>query len=284
MPSREPVPTTGVVHSKHVANEKRIVLCADDFSLNAAVNAGIVELLAAQRLSATGCMTQSSGWRQDAHLLLPFRGQADIGLHFNLTHPFPGALCFPLTQLMWRSQLRLLPWQRIRDSLRAQLDAFEDALGMPPDFIDGHQHVHQFPQVRELLVDECLRRYRGRLPWVRSLGNMPGESGLKTAVLRMMGATALQHLLLRHGFAHNSAFGGVYDLRPDPQWGLRLQGWLQALPDKALIMCHPASALDASDVIAAARVEEYWFLASAQWPALMADCRIVLGRQPKVSL
>ena len=37
--------------------------------------------------------------------------------------------------------------------VRAQFEAFADAFGRPPDFVDGHQHVHLFPQVREAVLE-----------------------------------------------------------------------------------------------------------------------------------
>lgn len=257
---------------------KRIVVCADDFSLNPAINAGILDLLAHQRLSAVSCMSQSPGWHEDARRLLPFRGLVDIGLHFNLTHPFSNALCWPLQQLMCRSALRLLPLQKIRASLVQQLDAFEAAMGAAPDFIDGHQHVHQFPQVRDILVDECLRRYPGPRPYIRSLSQMPGASGFKARVLEAMGSKALDRALQQHGISHNAAFAGLYGLTPDPGWPGMMRHWLSLLPANGLVMCHPAQSMAADDSIAAARVAEFRFLSSPDWPAMLADCGVQPGR------
>lgn len=257
---------------------KLIVVCADDYSLNPAINAGILDLLARQRLSAVSCMTQSPGWRDDARSLLPFHGQADIGLHFNLTHPFSRALCWRLQHLMCRATLRLLPAQKIRDSLVQQLDAFEAAMGTAPDFIDGHQHVHQFPQVRDILLKECLRRYPGRRPYIRSLARMPGGNGFKAQILGMMGARALERSLQAHGIPHNAAFAGLYSLTPDPGWPGMMRDWLSLLPTGGLVMCHPAQSIAAGDSIAAARVAEFGFLSSPEWPAMLADCGVQPGR------
>lgn len=265
---------------------KLIVICADDYSLNPAINAGILDLLAHQRLSAVSCMSQSPGWHDDARSLLPFRGLADIGLHFNLTHPFSNALCWPLHQLMCRATLRLLPRQKIRDSLAQQLDAFEAAMGAAPDFIDGHQHVHQFPQVRDILVDECLRRYPGRRPYIRSLARMPGTNGFKAQVLGMMGARALERALQEHGIPRNAAFAGLYSLTPDPGWPEMMRRWLSLLPVGGLVMCHPAQSIVtddgmvADDSIAAARVAEFSFLASPGWSDMLAACDVQPGRLP----
>ena len=36
--------------------------------------------------------------------------------------------------------------------IASQLRTFIDAFGRPPDFLDGHQHVHLFPQVRDAFL------------------------------------------------------------------------------------------------------------------------------------
>jgi signal transduction histidine kinase len=36
--------------------------------------------------------------------------------------------------------------------VRAQLTAFQSAFGHPPDFVDGHQHVQLFPQIRDAVL------------------------------------------------------------------------------------------------------------------------------------
>ncbi len=48
-----------------------------------------------------------------------------------------------------------------------QLDLFEAALGYPPDHIDGHQHVHALPVVRQALIDVVARRYPVTPPMLR---------------------------------------------------------------------------------------------------------------------
>ena len=258
--------------------DKRLTVCADDYSLNPAVNAGILALLTQDRLSATSCMTQSPTWQTDAIPLLALREKADIGLHFNLTHPFPNAWLLPLLPLMLRSRLHVLPLSAIRDSLRFQLDAFENAIDSAPDFIDGHQHVHMFPQVRDIVISEYHRRYSGKLPYIRSLGHTPENHGIKSIALRVMGANALQQQLERHQIPCNTAFAGLYNLQPDDAWSDRMQRWLTALPTGGLLMCHPASALTTDDNIAATRVEEYRYLSSPSWPQLLADCQVKLGK------
>jgi predicted glycoside hydrolase/deacetylase ChbG (UPF0249 family) len=253
--------------SKLATMEKHLVLCADDFSLNPAVNAGILSLLDSGRLSAVSCMTQSPTWPADAKQLAPWKNRVDTGLHFNLTQAFPACYSTSLPALMLQSQLRLLDRTAIRDSFCRQLDRFEQAMGSAPDFIDGHQHVHLFPVIRDIVINEYLRRYGNAThkPWVRSLHALPADSGqFKARVLRAMGARALHVLLVQHRIPHNSAFAGVYDFNPDEDIDERMQHWLAALPDGGLIMCHPALENTGNDdPIAAARYNEYRYLSGS---------------------
>ncbi len=86
-----------------------------------------------------------------------------IGLHVTLTGKFkpmsPGfrptryGTFVSLAEMMVRGRLGLLDRRRLAAEIATQLEAFVVRFGQPPDFIDGHQHVHLFPQVREALLD-----------------------------------------------------------------------------------------------------------------------------------
>ena len=263
-------------------NAKPCVLCADDFSLNTPISAAIVDLLERGRLSATSCMTQSPLWRQHSVDLLPWRGRADLGLHFNLTHAFPDVACWPLPQLMLRAQLHRVPKRAVAERLRAQLDAFEDALGVRPDFIDGHQHVHLFPQIAELVIAECTRRY-GTAPYIRSLEHLyaPGHV-LKGTVLMAMGARWHGRRLRAAGLRSNTAFAGLYDFNPLAPFAELVRNWLNALPAGSLIMCHPAQEAEPDDAIGAARVMEYGFWGGAEFAEIVGASGVGLGRLDNV--
>jgi hypothetical protein len=256
---------------------KALVLCADDFALNLPVSEAIVALMAAGRLSVTSCMTDSPLWPEHGAELRHNGWQDRAGLHFNLTEPFDGLPAVGLATLMLRSACRLLNRQAIRDACTRQLDRYEDVMGAAPAFIDGHQHVHVFPQIREVLIEEVARRYPHR-PWCRSLAKLVGPMPpAKAMVLRQMGAAAQSRLAQQHGLPENVAFAGLYSLQPDADFGALMAQWVQALPDGGLMMCHPASSALASDVIGPARQKELEWLASDAWPAVLshAGCRLV---------
>jgi len=147
--------------------KKQIAIVVDDFGEHATINAAALELARTGRISAISCMTGGPAWLRGAAALGEFeRNHLDLGLHLDLTQYPLGRSAWQLADLIAMGVLRRLNRRLIRDQVERQCDAFEAAVGRPPDHVDGHQHVHQLPQVRELLVDTLYRRYNPR-PWLR---------------------------------------------------------------------------------------------------------------------
>ena len=157
----------------HMKNTRAILLCADDYALHPLVNDAVRQLALAGRLSATSCMTTSPLWPQAAPALRELRPRLSVGLHFNLTESHGGLYhALTLKQAIAQAYLgrwRAAQWQAV---WREQLDAFEAAMGTAPDFIDGHQHVHQLPGVRQALQ-----------LYVRRIVREIGKSGIATVIV-----------------------------------------------------------------------------------------------------
>lgn len=257
---------------------KRVILCVDDFGLKPEVNEAVAELVDAGVVSATGCMSQGPAWREGAALLKGARRERlDVGLHFNLTEAFEGAYNLPLPRLMALALLRALSPAKLQHAVCSQLDAFEDVWGQAPDFVDGHQHVHQFPQVRDVLLDELERRY-GRSaaggpphrPWLRLTRARTGPLGVefKQRVIEALGARGFERKARALGYRLNGALLGVYGFDADPAaFARRLQAWLSQAHDGDVLMMHPASPPHGAgvggaiaDPIARARTIEYTVL------------------------
>lgn len=248
---------------------KTLTLCADDFGLNGPVSSGIIALARAGRLQAVSCMTQGPAWPQYADQLLPLSEQVDLGLHFNLTESFTENQAIPLGQLMRQSLFRQLDTGWLETTLQAQWQAFTDVIGRQPDFIDGHQHVHQFGQVRDVVFHFLIAQ--GFSGWVRTLVpviNGTKRFGLlaKSWLLQRLGGQRWQAMIEPH-WTYPTAFGGVYDFHPQADYHYLMQRWMQALPTQALLMCHPAEPspagqVDPHDPIAIARIREYQYLMS----------------------
>ena len=143
------------------AGGRLLALCADDFGAAPGISQGIARLAHAGRISAVSCMTASPHWRESARRLEGVPKTIDLGLHLNFTEgrPLSARLArrwptFPsLPRLIAQAHLGLLPHSALRNEVHAQLAAFNHALGRPPDFIDGHQHVHHLPGIRRVLLD-----------------------------------------------------------------------------------------------------------------------------------
>jgi predicted glycoside hydrolase/deacetylase ChbG (UPF0249 family) len=227
----------------------RLVLCADDFALSAGVSRAIAALLERARLSATSCMTASPFWSEHARWLMPFAGQADVGLHLTLTalRPLsrpqrlaPAGRLPPLGQLMRQAFLGQLDLREVRTELEHQFDAFQQAWGAPPDFIDGHQHVHLLPGVCDLVLQLVAARAPGAyvrqcwdpVAWIVRRG---------VAVPRALVIANLSRRLRRRltGRRANDSFRGVSTFGDHAAYRDQFRRYLLGPGERPLIMCHP---------------------------------------------
>ncbi|WP_151710136.1 ChbG/HpnK family deacetylase [Acinetobacter brisouii] len=248
-----------------------VCYCADDFALNSSISNAIIDLIQKNRLHATSCMTQSPEWPNAAQQLKPYTFQAEVGLHLNFTHVFDSdTWAFSLPQLMFKAWSRQLSRQKVYESIQAQWQAFTQALGQTPDFVDGHQHVHQFPIIREVLIQFLQEQnFKG---WIRNLQHavVVAPYQFKTNMLMQLGSKSLRRLCTQSHFKQNQNFAGIYDFKPMNYASLN-QKWLAQAQDDLLIMCHPAqNSTDQDDAIKVARVQEYQYLDSSQF---IYDCQ-----------
>jgi predicted glycoside hydrolase/deacetylase ChbG (UPF0249 family) len=249
---------------------KRLVLCADDFGMSAPVDAGILHLARTGRVTAVSCFSEGPAFAGDAAALRA--SGVEAGLHLDLTEGFGGASPASLGALVVRSFLAALDRSEIQQRLAMQLDAFERQIGRPPDFVDGHRHVHQLPVVRGLLLGELGRRYPSAPPAVRITVPRRGR-GAKAALIAALGGRALRRALDRRDLPRNADFAGVYGFDPGAPYRVLVQGWLDSLEDGGLLMCHPGEPGD--DLIGAARVRELGYLASPEFEVDCAAARVV---------
>jgi len=210
----------------------------------------------------------------------------ELGLHFNLSEGAPLsadlARVWPvlpgLERLIALAHRRRLPLAALATEFRAQRDAFTDAVGRAPAFVDGHQHVHHLPGVRELMLD-ALVNPSGAPSAVRNTGQVVGPGhAFKRMLIERTGGTALQRLLQDRQVRHNIALLGVYDFRGDGYRSL-LRGWLAAAPDSGgLVFCHPNhGAANPGDPIGEARRHEALYLSSSAFTDDLADAGVTVG-------
>jgi predicted glycoside hydrolase/deacetylase ChbG (UPF0249 family) len=276
---------------------RNVVLCADDFGLSDGVSRGIAELAQMGRLSATGAMTNMPGWKRNVAALLPLKERIGIGLHLNLTTGMPlghmprlaprGA--FPaLNEILGRALRGALPQEEVTQEINRQLDAFEESFGKAPAFIDGHQHVHVLPVVRQALIRVLEERgYGGRL-WLRdpsdrafSILRRPvgrGKALIVDALARGFAARAQAS-----GFRTNNGFSGFapFDLSISPD--RIFASAFAALGSAPVVMCHPGyvdDELRRLDPAVESRVKELDYLKSDAFGALLEEKGIRLVQSP----
>ena len=271
---------------------RRIIICADDYGISPAVSAGIRDLIARGRLNATSAMAASPHFNRGEAAALQdaaAKKHAAIGLHVTLTGPFAplsqnfaplqdGAF-LALASTLRRAHLHTLRPALLYGEISRQFEAFAAAFGRPPDFVDGHHHVHLFPQVR----DAALRVTKEMAPraWVRQCGQLSARRRLtdhKALLLDTM-SRRFRRLAADRGLASNPAFAGTYTLRPGAAYARLFAGFLDGLPDGSVIMCHPGkvdAALTRLDHVTDAREREYEFFAGDAFPRLLAEQGVTL--------
>lgn len=272
---------------------RAIVLCADDYAIAPGVSRAIVALIREGRLAATSCMAISQFWPEHAAWIQPLREKADIGLHLTLTDAAPlsamphlaaGGRLPGLSQLITMALLRRLDSDEIAGEVDRQIDRFMSNFGHPPDYIDGHLHVHQLPVVRDIIID----RIRRGLPnaYVRVCTEPAGaiiRRGI--AVPRALVISALGRAFRRQvdqaRIPSNRRFAGVRDFDEKQPYRTLMQRFLRDAPPGLLVMCHAGIAdadLAAADRVTTAREEEYRYLASDAFPADLAAAGVQLSR------
>jgi predicted glycoside hydrolase/deacetylase ChbG (UPF0249 family) len=266
-----------------MAGASSFVLNADDYGMDAGVDLAIRLLAERGIVTSTSVMTLGARWPEAARGLLD--APLDRGLHLDLTSPFAAGR-HGLGGLMAAAYARRLDRTALRRVIDLQLDRFETALQAPPDFVDGHQHVHQLPGVRDEVIAALAARYGAAASRVRLRSCWSRRwRGVKAAVIAASGAWGLMRLARTHGFAFNSDFAGVYDFSPAAPLAALWRGWLGGMMGpEPLAMCHVGVDADGpygDDPIRLARVREFEWFSSAGFGELCEQLGVLPGRAPR---
>lgn len=258
------------------SRQPTLILCADDFAFSSGTSRVIADLLAARRLTATGCMTLRPNWPADSRMLRDVPADRAIGLHLVLTDEAPltempglapGGELPPLHRL---ERLAALPSAEIATEIDAQFAAFAAAMGRPPAFVDGHQHAHALPGIRDLVL-AAMRRH-APAAWLRTCEERPGAMLARPwrgkALASAFHSRGLGRAATRWGIATNRGFAGHYGFAGD--YGALFPAFLRRPGRHHLVMCHPGTDARPGDAIAAARRVEAAALATLPLAELAA--------------
>jgi predicted glycoside hydrolase/deacetylase ChbG (UPF0249 family) len=284
-----------VRREQQISPARRIWLCADDYGLAPGVNRAIRDLIGRGRLNATSVMVVAPSFTQEAADALSALSDGGntlaIGLHVTLTAPhrpltkdyapLRNGAFLPLAATLGSAFARRLQREQLVSEIAAQLRAFAAAFGRPPDFIDGHQHVHLFP----LVCDAVLQAGKPAAPnaWMRQCGRLlpfnqkfSNPKALLLDVLSRRFRQRAQALEVRT----NPAFAGAYDFTSQEDFAKLFARFLHRLPNGGLIMCHPGfvdAELEALDPLTTQREREYALFVGDAFPEMLAAQGVALA-------
>jgi len=278
--------------NKGPALMKRLAICIDDFGMHDGVNAAALQLAQCGRITAISCLVGAPSWSQGVNSLRMLNVESvDLGLHLDLTeYPLQRASRHKLLQLIVLAYCGGLDRAKLRTEIVAQFDAFENAIGRVPDYVDGHQHVHQLPVIREELLGVLRERCHERKPWLRSTRPPSVRGGwwqaavhalkerFKPQVIALLGSHALARMAVRQGHSQNLHLLGSYNFRgSEHRYRKLLLAWLRRAGDRDLLMCHAGIDAVAEDPLRTARQHEYSVLSAADFPRMLRQEGIELA-------
>jgi predicted glycoside hydrolase/deacetylase ChbG (UPF0249 family) len=257
--------------------QRHIILCADDYGISPAVSGSIRDLIAKRRINATSVMVTAPTFSHaEAAALREVAGDhAAIGLHLTLTAPFgphgPGfaplrhGAFLPLASMARRGLSRSLTPALLDAEIASQIAAFRNAFGRAPDYIDGHQHIHVFPQISEALLR--VTKHTAPQAWLRQCGRAVRKNLEPKGLVLDALSHRFRRLAAEHDLRTNPAFAGTYAFRASADYDKLFPDFLDGMPDGGVIMCHPGivdAELARLDPLTDLREREYaYFLGDA---------------------
>ena len=274
---------------------RRIWLCADDYGISTSVNTAIRDLVLRGRLNATSALVVAPSFHRSEAISLNVLNSAAprvaIGLHLALTAPFrPLSQRFkpvseeaflPLAATFRHAVMHRFKHDTLAAEIASQMQAFRNSFGRVPDFVDGHQHVHLFPQIGAALLEVV--KATAPNAWVRQCGRVvpfarrfADRKGLLLDLL----SVGFRRRAAALGLRTNPAFAGTYDFADETDFAALFPRFLDRLPDGGLVMCHPGfvdAELQRLDPLTTLREKEHAFFAGDSFPALLAAHGVALA-------
>lgn len=273
-------PLYGMTAVQQMRRTKRnVCICVDDYGMHEGINLAALDLCKLGRVSAVSCLVDGPAWLSGAKALRNMDAQPEMGLHLNFTERFgQNYVSQSLPGLILQAYTHRLDHAALKRDIQRQLDHFEAAMDRMPDFIDGHQHVHQFPVIRDVLFEVLNARYTSDKPWLRATHaprngitlKLPLSASLKPWLIECLGASALRRLARQHGYRQNGHLLGVYGFDGSEKCYLHHLGiWCKHAMAGDVLMCHPSLPGTWDGPLLAARNREYRVLSSDSFQVLI---------------
>jgi predicted glycoside hydrolase/deacetylase ChbG (UPF0249 family) len=276
------------------SGRRQVWLCADDYGISPGVNVAIRDLVLRRRINATSVMVAApSCHRAEALALASLIGSSGVavGLHVTLSAPFvPLTAGFaprrdgkflPMQELLTRALARRLKPELLAAEVAAQVRRFTDLFGRAPSFIDGHQHVHLFPQIRDAVL--AIAKELAPSAWVRQCGSvvpLTSRLGDFKGLLIDLLSRAVRRRAQALGVRTNPAFAGTYQFNARADYAALFPRFLDRIPDGSVVMCHPGF-VDAEllrlDPLTGLREREYAYFVGDAFPEVLASQGVALA-------
>ena len=270
-------------------NSIYLFTCIDDYGLGKLHNKAIRNIIRTGLISGVTTFVGKNDSSSEAAKLLPVANNANcqIGLHLDFLEFFPfidkpsfissDKFCalFILFNL-----LGLTNKNEISESIKKQIKIFKDIFKRPPDFIDGHYHLHQISSVRKILIDVLQKeKFNG---WLRTtnMGYLKNNFNIidsfKIAYLKKIGNES--SLAFLNHFKTNSGFGGYCELGSSNNYASKLRNELSSISSSSLFMLHPGSSEDVYQIDShsprARDIETDWLLNNFEKDCKESDIQI----------
>jgi len=247
---------------------KQLIINADDYGLNDAINDAVLELAEIGAISSTSIMANMIS--ENALVRIANFDNISTGLHFNILEGQPvsppeqvfslidpSGNFFSLNVFLARYMLKKIRLEHIEKELLSQLTVLNENK-LKVSHADSHKHIHQFPFIGKIIQDVFLRF------GIRKVRNcrITDESDVKTNLYRGIWEIAkLENKRLISPDTLVSSFWGIED-NYDVVFNNSI---IKAFKENSCVefMTHPAMADDTDSRLN--RKEEYLFWKSMKW-------------------
>ena len=165
-------------------------------------------------------------------------------------------------------------------------------MGQPPNFIDGHQHIHQLPVVRDAILKVIASKSFKDKVWLRASGEplvktlRRGISIGRTMAIGVLGKS-FKKLAARSGLITNDVLIGSYNYQSERMGVEILSKFLQNTQDGTLMYFHPGyndPVLETRDILTTHRESELEIVISDSFLKILASADVRLARGTDVYL